>query len=142
DDGAIHELFDRRVFLAVVGYDLCRLATRDAESLAEAEGGAAVDEAEVHHLRAAALLAGDCAFGNAPHLGGSGGVNVAVFAEGLDHRDVIRQRGHDAELDLRVVAGKQCESFAWDERLADLAAERGTDRDVLEVRVGGRESTG
>src|SRR5690606_7816157 len=71
-----------------------------------------------------------------------GGVDVAVPAERGGHRFVAGERGHHAEFDLRVVAGKEGESLARDDGLADLASEGGADRDVLEVRIGGGQAAG
>ena len=94
--------------LAEIGVDdVGGLGARDGEALAEAEGGDAVDDAEVHHLRGAAHVGGDVLRLDDEDLGGGDGVDVRVVLEGLDHGGVLRERGHHAELDLRVVAGEQ-----------------------------------
>ncbi|MCY1350547.1 hypothetical protein D9M69_367830 [compost metagenome] len=50
--------------------------------------------------------------------------------------------GHDAQLDLRVVGRQQLVAPGRDEGLADAPALGGADRDVLQVRVGGRQAPG
>jgi hypothetical protein len=50
--------------------------------------------------------------------------------------------GQDAQLDLRVVGADELVTGLGDEARADLAAELGADRDVLKVRVGGRQPAG
>ena len=67
----------------------------------------------------------------------------ACVAEGLDHGGVVGDGGHDAELDLGVVAGEEGElPFPRDEGLADLAAGFGADGNVLEVGIGRGEAAG
>src|SRR3712207_7010264 len=46
-------------------------------------------------------------FRSAHHLGGRGGVDVAVGAERLDEGRVARDVGEDAQLDLAVVGAQQ-----------------------------------
>ena len=47
-----------------------------------------------------------------------------------------------AELDLRVVGRDQHVAGVGDERAADLAAELGADRDVLQVRIAAAQAAG
>jgi hypothetical protein len=69
-------------------------------------------------------------------------VQVLSRSEGLDEAVVRRQMRHDPHLDLRVVGGEERGvAGADDERLPDLAALLGPDRDVLQVRVGARQPT-
>ena len=57
----------------------------------------------------------------------------------------LRHVGHvrgDAQLDLAVVGAHQHVARLGDEGVADLAADLGADRDVLQVRVGRRQPPG
>src|SRR6059058_1940832 len=48
----------------------------------------------------------------------------------------------DAELDLRVIRGDQYVTGIGDEGAADLAAERRTDRNVLQIRIATAQPAG
>ena len=50
--------------------------------------------------------------------------------------------GEQAQFDLGIIGRQQNLARIGDERLADLAAFLGAHRDVLQVRVGGREASG
>ncbi len=141
-DALFEEGRDAGEALLVAVDDLRGLGVGDAEAPSEAEGGDAVDDAEVDHLRAAALVLGDLLERDAMDLGGDGGVDVLPFEEGLDERGVARQMGEDAELDLGVVGGDEDMAGVGDEGLADVAADLGADGDVLEVGVAGAEAPG
>ena len=108
-DGVVHEVFDFGVLLPVGGDDFGGFGAGDGEALAEAEGGDAVDNAEVDHLGGAALVGGDLVAGEAVDFGGGLGVDVGVVLEGGDHAFVAGEGGHDAELDLGVVGGEEGE---------------------------------
>ena len=75
-------------------------------ALGEAEGGDAVDNAEVHHLRAGTHVAGDFLGGDVVDFRGGDRVDVRAVLESGDHGGIAGEGGHDAELDLRVVATK------------------------------------
>ncbi len=63
--------------------------------------------------------------------------------EGPAQRRVVGIMGQDPQLDLRVIGRQELPArAARDERLADLAALLGADRDVLEVRVARAEPAG
>ena len=141
--GALHIGFDGRV-VAKVGVDkLLGLLARDAQTGGQAEGGDAVDDAEVDHLAVAALPGGDRLQGNA--IDGRGGLRVNILAaqEGAHQALVAGHRGHQAELDLGVVGREQLPArAAGDEGGADALAAVGAHGDVLEVGVGGGEAPG
>ena len=104
-DGGVHKVFDFWVLFPVGFDDFGGIGAGDGEALAEAEGGDAVDDAEVDHLGGAALVSGDFAAGDGEDFGGGFGVDVAVVSEGFDHGGVAGKGGHDAEFDLGVVGG-------------------------------------
>ena len=106
-------------------------------------GGQAVGQPVVHRLDPAAHLHGDLAGRHAEDPGRRLGVEVMAGGERLLQRGVAGQVGHDPQLDLAVVGGEQRLVAAADhEALPDPAALLGADRDVLQVRVGGREPPG
>ena len=55
---------------------------------------------------------------------------------------VLTEMRHEAELNLTVVGGEEEASLIGNDRFADKPPALGTDRQVLEVRVGRRETTG
>ncbi|MNQ55969.1 hypothetical protein D3C85_700790 [compost metagenome] len=64
------------------------------------------------------------------------------MAEGIQQTFVLGQVGHDAQLDLRIVRRQQFVAGGGDERLANAPALGGADRDVLQVRIAGRQAPG
>ena len=105
-DGAIHVFLNGRVFAEIGVDELGGIGAGDGEALREAEGGDAVDDAEVDHFRAGAHFAGDFLGGYAVDFCGGDGVDVGTVLEGGDHGGIAGEGGHDAELDLGVVAGE------------------------------------
>jgi hypothetical protein len=69
-------------------------------------------------------------------------VDVAVGGEGAQQAFIARQVRHDAQLDLRIVGRQQQVAGRRDEGLADAPALGRADRDVLQVRIGGRQPAG
>ncbi len=70
-------------------------------------------------------------------------MQVLAGRERLDQPGVVGQVGHDPHLDLAVVGRhQQFEAGADGERLADAPALGRAHRDVLQVRVGGRQPAG
>ncbi len=69
-------------------------------------------------------------------------MHILVLGERTQQALVAGQVRHDAQLDLRVVGRQQHVPVGRDERLADLAAFRRPDRDVLQVGVRRREPAG
>ena len=69
-------------------------------------------------------------------------MDILPLREGRDEQRVGREVGHDAELDLGIVARDQPVTRRGDEGPADAAALLGPDRDVLEVRVRGGQAPG
>ena len=105
-DGAIHVFLDGGVFAEVGVDDFGGFGSWDCQPLGKAEGGDAVDDAEVDHFRAGAHVAGDFLGGDAVDFCGGDGVDVGAVLEGGDHGGIAGEGGHDAELDLGVIAGE------------------------------------
>ena len=108
----------------------------------QAKGRHAVDEAEVDDLGHAALVGDDFIQRHAEHLGGGGGVDVAVFGKGGQQAGVVGQVRHDAQFDLRIIGRHQHMPGRRDEGLADAAALGGACGNVLQVGLGTREPAG
>ena len=102
-----------------------------------------VGEPEVDHLGHRPLVGRDV-LGRLPeHPGGGLAVDVCLALERVAQVLVAAHVGEDPELDLAVVRGDERRvRRAGDERVADPAAERRPDRDVLEVRFGARQAPG
>ena len=69
-------------------------------------------------------------------------VDVVAALKRRDQRLVARQVGQHPQFDLRVVGRDQHVAGFGDEGAADLAAEVGADRDVLQIGVAARQSSG
>ncbi len=59
--------------------------------------------------------------------------------KGIQQAVVPGQVGHDAQFDLGIIRRHQCTAGGGDKCLADAAAFRGADGDILQVRIGGGE---
>ena len=142
-DDVVDVALDAGKLLEVGVDDLAGFLTGDAQALGEAEGGDAVDDAEVDHFGGAAHVGGDVGEGDAVDARGSGLVDVVAVLEGVDHGFVATNGGHDAEFDLGVVGAEEEPAFATgDEGFADLASVGGADGDVLKIGIAGGEATG
>ena len=69
-------------------------------------------------------------------------MDVVAARERVDQRLVAGQVREHAQLDLRVVGGDQHVPGLGDEGAADLAADLGADRDVLQVRIAAAQAPG
>ena len=142
-DGLIHVIFDAGVLDEVFVDEAGAFWSGDAETLGEAEGADAEDDAEVDHFGGAAHVLRDLVIGDAEDACGGGGVDVSAHVEGVDHGWVAAEGGHDAEFDLAVVGAEEDHvRGGWDEGLADGASLFAADGDILEVRVIGSETAG
>ena len=77
------------------------------EALRQPERGDAVADAVVHHLRLVALRLGDLGDGQAEDLAAVRGWMSSPLGERLEQAGILRERGEDAQLDLRVVGGEE-----------------------------------
>ena len=69
-------------------------------------------------------------------------MHVITGAVGLHQHRLAREVGQDAQLDLGVVGADQRPALLGQEGLADPAAERGSDRNVLQVWIAARQAPG
>ncbi len=74
---------------------------------------------------------------------GHGAVDVVVVREGPAQGRIVGIMGQDPQLDLRIIGRQEQPARpARDERLADLAAFLGADRDILQVGVARAQPAG
>ncbi len=141
-DRVVDEPPHRRI-AGEVGHDeRLRLLLRHPDVLGEGEGALPVEERVVDHLGHPALLVRGEGREGTEDLAGGAVVHVLPAPEGVDEGLVLREVGQDPELDLAVVGGEEQVPRLRHERLADAPPLRGADRDVLQVRVGGRDAAG
>ena len=117
------------------------LRALDAELIGETEGRDAVDDAEIDRLGAAAHVARHRCHRHREHFRRRHRVDVVAAREGLlQLRDVgdVRQQ---PQLDLRIVGRHQHVARRRDEGRADLAPRLVAHRYVLQVRLGGGQTT-
>ena len=133
---ALHVIAHAGVAAEVERDVVLRLAAPDPQLARQAERAHAVHQAEVDGLGGAALVGGDLLQLAAEHFRRRRLVDVGAGFERAHQARVLRQVGHDAQFDLRVVAGHQLAARRRDEGLADAAPVVGADRDVLQVGIG------
>src|SRR5262249_2293012 len=135
-DAMVEERADARVAGEVAIDELLGLATTHACLAGQAEGGLAVDDAEVDGLRAGPLLLRYVSRRHGEELAGDEVVDVLVFGKSVPERLIPAEMGEDAQLDLRVISLEQdAVLVAGDECPADLRAGRGADWNVLDVWI-------
>ena len=138
-----HVVADARVGREVRVDEVLGLLAADVGARGQAEVAHPVGDPEVDHLGHRALVGGDVGRLLVEHPRGRVAVDVGVARERLLEVLVAGHVGEDAQLDLRVVGRHEHDvRAAGDERPPDPPAELGSDRDVLEVRVGRREAPG
>jgi len=82
-DGFVEPVLNSGIVGAVLLDNFLGLLARNAESLAQAKGGDAVDDAKVDHFGLAAHFAGDVGFIDTKDAGGCGGVDIFAMDEGF-----------------------------------------------------------
>src|SRR5277367_5094927 len=72
------------------------------------------------------------------------GARVDVFpaTKSFDEDRIARKMSEDAQLNLRIIRGKELKSRRGDERGANFAAELGADGNVLQIRIGRAQTSG
>ena len=141
-DAGGHVFLDLRIGVEVAVDQFLGFAARDAESLRKAEGGDAVDDAEVGGFGLAALIARHLFDGLVEDARGGSGVDVVAGVEVGDHVLVAAEVCHDAQLDLRIVGAEEGAILVGHEGFANLAAVFSANGDVLQVGVRRRKATG
>ncbi len=96
-EGAVDELAHARVLFEVSVDEALSLFLVDADLLRKPERRESIDDAEVHGLGAAAMLAVDFAGGHAEDLRGGEGMYVVAAAVGLDQQRVGREVGEQTQ---------------------------------------------
>ena len=114
----------------------------DAELLRQAEGGKAVNHAEIDDFGDAAMLGRLREWRDVENFLRGARVNVFAAAKSFDEHGIFGKMREDAQLDLRIIGGKQLKSRRGDERGANFAAELGAHGNVLQIRIGRTEAAG
>ena len=134
--GAVHVFADAWETFEVGVDEGLRLGPGDAQVACKTKARDAVNHAEIDGLGAAAHHRVHAFNRYTEHLAGGHCVDVDTFAEGLFQCRNVGDMGENPELDLAVVEADQPHTGAGYERFADPTTFVGTDRDVLQVRVG------
>src|SRR5215469_14748114 len=118
------------------------LLPADAELVCETKGGNAVDDAKIDRFGAAADLAWHVLDRYAEHFRRGHGVDVELLAERFAQLFDVGDLGEDPQLDLRIIRGDELVTRRRNEGAANLAAVLGADRNVLQIRLRGRQPAG
>src|SRR5512143_960941 len=138
----INVFLDARIPIEIVIDIRLRLLSADPQFARQPERAHAVEDAEVDHLRPAPQLRGNGGRVHAEDGGRRRGVDVVPLTETADQLRVPGQVGKQPQLHLGVVGPDEEIPLLRDEPRPDPSAELGTDRDVLQVRIGGGEPAG
>ena len=95
----------------------------------------AVDNAEVYRFGVSALQGSHFLHRHAEDLGGSGGMNVHMVAEGLLHSLVVCDMRQHPQLNLAVIRVHQHTAFFRHEHFPNFRPQVGADGDVLQIRL-------
>ncbi len=125
--------------LEVGGDERLGFLLTDAELARERKRTLSVDRSEIDGLGAGAHLTTHLARVDAEDQRCRLAVDVLAGLEGRHEGRVTREVRHEAQLDLGIVRHHEAPARAGDEPAADRLATRRADRDVLQVRIGGRE---
>ncbi len=69
-------------------------------------------------------------------------MNVLPLGKSAHQQRIFAEMRHQPQLDLGIIRGDEQVSRGRDERRADLPAQFRLDRDILQVRIGGRQAPG
>src|SRR6185312_6777948 len=127
----VHEAFYALEALEVFFNIALRRAALDTEIARQAESAHAVDQAEVDHLRIAALLARHFRRRDGEDFRRGRAMYVLAFGESLQHAGVLGEMRHDAQLDLRVIGRHDHAARRRDKGFADASPFGRADRNVL-----------
>ncbi len=135
--------FDAGIGREVAVDDFFGFGPRKRRLIAQSKRGHPVNDAKIDRLRVRTLLARHLREGHAKNLGRRSRVNVLAAPERLQHRGILAHGGNDAQFNLRVVGTEQyMVGITGNKEVADATAALRSDRNVLQVRVGGRQAAG
>ncbi len=138
--GFFHVLFDAREALKI-GFDVIAcFTTTNAQLVCKAERGNAVDDAEIDRFCTAANAWVHALNRHTKHLACCHGVNVEPVRKRLFELRNIGHMGEHTQFNLAVIGRNELFALPRDKRLTDFAAFRGSDRDVLDVWLGGGQT--
>ena len=98
-----------------------------------------VDDSEVDRLGVAAMLRRHHQRRHAENLGRGARVDILAVAERVHQHRIARHVRQQPQLDLRIIGDDQLPARPRHERRANFAAQLGADRDVLQIRIRGRQ---
>jgi len=140
DEDAVQVVLHPTVTREIGTDKLCGFLLGDPELLSQPESRQTIDDAEIDGLGGSAVLGGLRHGPDAKDFLGRSRVDVFAAAEGLDKDGILRKVGHDAEFDLRVVGRKKNLAGLSDEGGANLTAEFGTNRNILQIWIARAEA--
>src|SRR5258705_6019940 len=126
-----------------VGLDiLLRGLLIDVELRSQPKRADAVDDAEVDSLRARARLFTHRRNIDTKDLACSKGMNVLTSPVSIEQQRILREVSHQTQFDLGIVGRHENIARSRNERRTDLASERSANGNVLQVRIGRRQTPG
>ena len=102
-DALIEKLPDTLISLVVLLDEFVGFGGADAQAAGQAEGGLAVDDAEINGLGLAALVRADMVQIDAEDLAGYEAMDVLVVGEGLAELFVFAEMGQYAPFNMGVI---------------------------------------
>ena len=138
----IHVLLHLGIGAEIALDQLLGLPTRNLQSLAQTKGRNAIDDTEIGRLGTTTLLARNRLDRLTEEPGRRRGMDILPMGKGGNERLVAREVSHQAQLDLAVIDRQQQMLLVrGDKGLTDAFAQIVAHGDILQVRVGRRETS-
>ena len=138
-DGLSDELLHASVQLEIRSDVLFGLLAIDAQRSRQSKWRLPVHDPEVHRLGVAPHLGSHHQWRHAEDFGGRSRVNIFAAAKCVHQNRIVRHVRQQAQLDLRIVRHHQLPAFARHKGGANLTAQRGADRNILQIRIRRRQ---
>ena len=137
--GGLHIVMNAGEF-AEIGFDIIAgFTAANTQLIGQAESRDAVNNAKIDGLGAAPHFRRHIGQGNAKHFRRRHGVNIQAIGKGLPQAFDLGHMGQNTQLDLAIIGTYQNMVRGRNKSRSDAATILGTDRDILQIRVGRRK---
>src|SRR5581483_1095421 len=132
---AVDPLANPAVALEVIVDISLRFLGIDPELLRQSKGRNPIHDPKIYGLGAATVLGIDHHGWNAKDFARSQLVNIAIVLVGIHQQTILREMRKQAQLDLGIIGRKEHATGLGNERRADLAANLGANRNILQIWI-------
>ena len=140
--GLVHIVFDTRIGSEVLVDEIGGFLPRDAQTLAQAKSGNAINNAKVDCFGLSAKVFVDLRRINTVNTSRCGRVDVEPIGEGLHHMRVAAHRRHNPQLNLAVVCRQQAVvRIARHKSFANFSSLFRSNRNILQIGLIAAQAT-